>query len=144
MQVGIPKEVFPGERRVATTPETSKRLQKLGFKVLVESGAGAAADFSDALYEEAGCTVVQGAEALWSQADIIVKVREPMDHPELGKHEAELLDESKVLISFVWPAQNQDLVERLAATKATVLAMDAVPRISRAQKCDALSSMANI
>ncbi|NVB38792.1 Re/Si-specific NAD(P)(+) transhydrogenase subunit alpha [Pseudenhygromyxa sp. WMMC2535] len=144
MKVGIPKEVFPGERRVATTPETSKRLQKLGFTVLIEAGAGAAADFSDAAYEASGCTVVEGAEALWSTADIILKVREPMEHPGLGKHEAELLDASKVLISFIWPAQNEALVERLKATGATVLAMDAIPRISRAQKMDALSSMANI
>ncbi|KIG13619.1 NAD(P) transhydrogenase alpha subunit [Enhygromyxa salina] len=144
MKVGIPKEVLAGERRVATTPETAKRLQKLGFEVLIESGAGANADFSDDLYTAADCKIVAGAEALWAEADIVLKVREPMQHPELGKHEAELLREGQVLISFIWPAQNQELVELLAARKGTVLAMDAVPRISRAQKCDALSSMANI
>lgn len=144
MKVGIPKEVFEGERRVATTPETAKRLQKLGFTVLVERGAGAKADFSDELYAAADCKVVDGPEALWSEADIVIKVREPMQHPVLGKHEAELLREGQTLISFIWPAQNSELVEQLAARKATVLAMDAVPRISRAQKCDALSSMANI
>jgi H+-translocating NAD(P) transhydrogenase subunit alpha len=144
MKVGIPREVFANERRVATTPETAKRLQKLGFEVLVEAGAGAKADFSDELYTAAGCTVVPTTEALWEQVEIVLKVREPMDHPELGKHEAELLREGQVLISFIWPAQNEALVERLAARKATVLAMDAVPRISRAQKMDALSSMANI
>ena len=144
MKVGIPKEVHAGERRVATTPQTAKRLQKLGFTVLVESGAGAKADFSDDLYQEAGCEIIEGTEALYEAADIILKVREPMDHPALGKHEAELLREGQVLISFIWPAQNEELVERLAARKATVLGMDAVPRISRAQKCDALSSMANI
>jgi NAD(P) transhydrogenase subunit alpha len=144
MKVGIPSEVYPNERRVAATPETVKRLQKLGFEVLVESGAGAKADFSDAAYVEAGCSIVPSAEALWGAAEIVLKVREPMDHPTLGKHEAELLRSGQVLISFIWPAQNKELVERLAARKATVIAMDAVPRISRAQKLDALSSMANI
>jgi NAD(P) transhydrogenase subunit alpha len=144
MKVGIPKEVFAGERRVATTPETAKRLQKLGFEVLIERGAGAKADFSDELYTAAGCTIVDGAAALWAEADIVIKVREPMLHPELGIHEAELLREGQTLISFIWPAQNEELVQRLAARKATVLGMDTVPRISRAQKCDALSSMANI
>jgi NAD(P) transhydrogenase subunit alpha len=151
MKVGIPKEVFAGERRVATTPETAKRLQKLGFEVLVERGAGAKADFSDELYTAAGCKVVDGPAALWAESDIVIKVREPMLYPadhgggaELGMHEAELLREGQVLISFIWPAQNEELVKRLAARKATVIGMDTVPRISRAQKCDALSSMANI
>ena len=144
MKIGVPKEVFANERRVATTPDTAKRLQKLGFTVLVEAGAGIKADFSDELYVAADCTIVPSTEALYEQADIILKVREPMQHPELGKHEAELLREGQVLISFLWPAQNQELVERLAARKATVLAMDSIPRISRAQKMDALSSMANI
>jgi NAD(P) transhydrogenase subunit alpha len=151
MKVGIPKEVFAGERRVATTPETAKRLQKLGFEVLVERGAGAKADFSDELYTAAGCTIIDGAAALWAASDIVIKVREPMLYPvahdggaELVTHEADLLREGQVLISFIWPAQNEALVQRLAARKATVVGMDTVPRISRAQKCDALSSMANI
>jgi NAD(P) transhydrogenase subunit alpha len=144
MKVGIPSEVYPNERRVAATPETVKRLQKLGFEVLIESGAGAKADFSDAAYVAAGCSMVPSAEALWGAVDIVLKVREPMEHPVLGKHEADLLRPGQVLISFIWPAQNKELVDRLAARKATVLAMDAVPRISRAQKLDALSSMANI
>jgi NAD(P) transhydrogenase subunit alpha len=144
MKVGIPKEVFAGERRVATTPETAKRLQKLGFEVLVERGAGAKADFSDELYTAAGCTIIDGTAALWAESDVVIKVREPMLHPELGMHEAELVRAGQVLISFIWPAQNEELVKRLAARKATVLGMDTVPRISRAQKCDALSSMANI
>jgi NAD(P) transhydrogenase subunit alpha len=144
MKVGIPKEILAGERRVAATPETAKRLQKLGFEVLIESGAGAKADFSDELYTAADCKIVAGPEALWAEADIVLKVREPMQHPDLGRHEAELLREDQVLLSFIWPAQNEELVQLLAARKGTVLAMDAVPRISRAQKCDALSSMANI
>lgn len=144
MKVGIPKEISPGERRVATTPETAQRLQKLGFDVLIESGAGAAANFPDNLYEEAGCTVLPDAKTLWSTADVVLKVREPTDHPAEGVHESELLPEGGTLISFFWPDQNEDLVELFKARKANVLAMDKIPRITRAQKCDALSSMANI
>ncbi|PZD73733.1 NAD(P) transhydrogenase subunit alpha [Acaryochloris thomasi RCC1774] len=142
--VGIPKEVFPGECRVAATPETSQKLQKLGFKVLIESGAGAAANFSDTAYEEAGCHIVSDAATLWGSSKIILKVRAPQVNPASSQHESELLTEDKTLISFIWPAQNAELLEQLAARKATVLAMDSIPRISRAQKMDALSSMANI
>ncbi|NJK29242.1 MAG: Re/Si-specific NAD(P)(+) transhydrogenase subunit alpha [Acaryochloris sp. RU_4_1] len=144
LKVGIPKEVFPGECRVAATPDTAKTLQKMGFTVVIESGAGAAATFSDQVYEQAGCQVVSKATQLWQTADIILKVRAPQMHPTLKRHEAELLEEGKTLISFIWPAQNEDLLKQLAERKANVLAMDAIPRISRAQKMDALSSMANI
>ncbi len=143
-KVGIPREVAPGERRVATTPQTAQRLQKLGFEVLVEAGAGAGASFSDDAYRLAGCQVVADAASLWEQADIVLKVRPPQDHPDLHRHESELLKPEGTLVSFVWPAQNAELLQRLADRKATVLAMDSVPRISRAQKMDALSSMANI
>ena len=144
LKVGIPKEVFPGERRVAATPDTAKTLQKMGFEVLIEAGAGANATFSDAVYERAGCHIVVDANQLWETADIILKVRAPQMHPTLNRHEAELLNKGKTLISFIWPAQNEDLLKQLAERKANVLAMDAIPRISRAQKMDALSSMANI
>lgn len=144
LKVGVPKEVFPGERRVAATPDTAKTLQKMGFEVVIESKAGADATFSDQVYEQAGCQVVSDATQLWETADIILKVRAPQMHPTLNCHEAELLDEGKTLISFIWPAQNEDLLKRLAERKVNVLAMDAIPRISRAQKMDALSSMANI
>ncbi len=144
LKVGIPKEVRAGERRVAATPDTAKRLQKLGFEVLIESDAGQAASFSDDAYRQSGCQILPDASALWSAADIVLKVCAPDRHPVLGRHETELLREGGSLISFLWPAQNQDLLEKLATRKATVLAMDAVPRISRAQKMDALSSMANI
>ncbi|WP_309242618.1 Re/Si-specific NAD(P)(+) transhydrogenase subunit alpha [Limnofasciculus baicalensis] len=143
MKIGIPKEIYPGECRAAATPNTAKALQKLGFEVLIESGAGEKANFSDYLYKDAECQIVPDAETLWSSADIILKVRAPQMHPT-GKHEVDLLSEGGTLISFIWPAQNPELLEKLAARKATVLAMDAVPRISRAQKLDALSSMANI
>jgi NAD(P) transhydrogenase subunit alpha len=137
-KIGIPKEIYQNECRVAATPDTVKKLQKLGFEILVESGAGAAASFTDAAYQQAECQIVPDANTLWREADIILKVRAP-EHQEI-----EVMPEGKTLISFIWPAQNQELLERLASRNATVLAMDAVPRISRAQKMDALSSMANI
>ncbi|MGM0585595.1 MAG: Re/Si-specific NAD(P)(+) transhydrogenase subunit alpha [Pseudomonadota bacterium] len=138
MKIGAPREVFEGEKRVALTPDSAKRLQKLGYDCLVESGAGEPADFADAAYEAAGVTVVGSARELWEQADIIVKVRGP------SEEEAEAAPEGKLLISFIWPAQNEELLAKLNEKRLTVIAMDQVPRISRAQKMDALSSMANI
>ena len=138
LTIGVPRELFPGEKRVATVPDVVEKLIKLGFKVSVEAGAGAAANFDDASYVAAGATVADSAAALWSAADIIFKVRAP-DASEVG-----LLREGTTLVSFIWPAQNAELLQQLAARKVTVLAMDSVPRISRAQKLDALSSMANI
>jgi NAD(P) transhydrogenase subunit alpha len=143
MKVGVPKEVHAGECRVAATPDTAKRLQKLGFAVVVESGAGALASFSDDAYREAGCEIAAGPGDVWA-CDIVAKVREPEEHPGVGAHEATFLKEGSTLISFIWPAQNEQLVQRLSNAKANVIAMDAVPRITRAQKLDALSSMANI
>ena len=136
--IGVPKETAAGEKRVATVPEVVERLIKLGFKVAVQSGAGAAANFDDDTYRAAGAEVVDTAAALWSVSDIVFKVRAP------GAEEIALMREGGVLVSFIWPAQNPQLLKALAARKATVLAMDSVPRISRAQKLDALSSMANI
>lgn len=144
MKVGIPQEVYPGECRVAATPDTVKNLQKLGFDVLVESGAGKNANFTDEAYSKEKCQIVADAATLWASADIVLKVRPPQMHPELGKDETELLKEQGKLISFIYPAQNSELLEKLVARNATVLAMDAVPRITRAQKMDALSSMANL
>jgi NAD(P) transhydrogenase subunit alpha len=144
MRIGIPKEVHPGEKRVAATPESVKALIGLGFTVVVESGAGAAAHFGDPDYQNVGASMAPGARELWSQSDIVLKVRPPQQHPGLGVHEVDLLREGSTLIGFLWPAQNQELLRRLAARRATALAMDSVPRISRAQKLDALSSMANI
>ncbi len=138
MRIGVPKETYAGESRVATTPEVAAQLIDLGFEVAVESGAGTASSNSDDAYREAGCTVVGTAEELWSQSDIVMKVRAPDDE------EASRLRAGQTLISFIWPAQNPELLERLTKSGATVMAMDSVPRISRAQKVDALSSMANI
>jgi H+-translocating NAD(P) transhydrogenase subunit alpha len=144
MKVGIVKEIYPNECRVAATPDTVSRLQKLGFEVLIESGAGQAANFQDQLYVQAGAECHPDPQAVWTEADILIKVRPPMQHPQLGQHEADWLQPGKTLISFIWPAQNQPLLDQLAAHHVNVLAMDAIPRITRAQKMDALSSMANI
>jgi len=144
MKIGIPKEIHKNEKRVATTPEVTVQLQKLGFSVCVETGAGAEANFSDEAYQEAGAEIVKDAKTLWKESDIIFKVRAAEMHPAVGADEVELLSEGDHLISFIWPAQNEELLQRLAAKNITVLAMDSVPRVSRAQKCDALSSMANI
>ena len=138
MKIGVPKETYAGEKRVATTPEVIKWLQKLGYSVAVESGAGSEANFSDDAYREAGAEIINDTEALWDSADIIFKVRAPDDN------EIELLHEGQTLISFIWPAQNEALMQKLSSKKINILAMDSVPRISRAQKMDALSSMANI
>ena len=136
--IGVPKEVFPGEKRVATVPEVVEKLIKQGFRVAVEAGAGDAAQISDDAYRAAGAELVANRMQLWATADIVFKVRAP------NAEEVGLLREGQMLVSFIWPAQNPDLMQQLAARKATVLAMDSVPRISRAQKLDALSSMANI
>ena len=138
MKIGTPKETFIGEARVAMTPESALQLQKLGHECLIETGAGLAAGFSDALYKDAGVTVVKTAAALWKAADTIAKVRPPNDT------EAKRLSDGKTLISFFFPAQNEEQMAQIAAKGASVIAMDMVPRISRAQKMDALSSMANI
>ena len=136
--IGVPREIFAGEKRVATVPDVVVKLIKLGFAVSVESGAGDAANVSDDAYRAAGATIIEGAAKLWAGSDIIFKVRAPTVE-EVG-----LMKDGGTLVSFIWPAQNPDLLQKLAARKATVLAMDSVPRISRAQKLDALSSMANI
>ncbi len=144
MNIGVPKETRAGERRVAATPESIGRLKKLGFEILIESDAGAGASFNDDDYRNAGATVVADARDVWSQADIVLKVHPPDVHPTLGVHEADLLREGATLVSFLWPGKNKDLVARLAARKVSAIAIDQVPRITRAQKMDALSSMANI
>jgi NAD(P) transhydrogenase subunit alpha len=143
MKIGVPKEIRPGERRVAATPESVSRLVKLGFEVQIQKDAGEGAAFPDVEYEKAGAQIVAGTRELWSSSDVVLKVQPPDQHAELG-HEAELLREGGTLVSFLFPAKNTELIERLKKRKATVLAMDQVPRVTRAQKMDALSSMANI
>ena len=138
MKIGVPKEHYAGERRVALTPDTAGQFLKLGFTLAVESGAGAEAGFSDEAYGQAGVEVLPGAGPLWATCDIVMKVRSPT--PE----EVGLMHAGQILIGFIWPAQNRELLDSLAARKVSVLAMDSVPRLSRAQKCDALSSMSNV
>ena len=138
VKIGAPREVHEGEARVAMTPDSARQLQKLGHACVIEAGAGARAGFTDAAYREAEVEVVEGPEALFAAAEIVTKVRPPTDE------EAERLREGQTLISFFYPAQNEALLSRVKDRGATVIAMDMVPRISRAQKMDALSSMANI
>ena len=137
--IGVPKETAVGEKRVATVPEVVEKLIKLGFAVAVESGAGDAANCGDDAYRAAGAQILGSAAELWASADVVFKVRAPSD-AEVG-----LLREGGTLISFIWPAQNPELMQKLSAKKATVLAIDALPRtLSRAQKMDALTSQAGV
>jgi NAD(P) transhydrogenase subunit alpha len=138
-RIGVPREIFPGEKRVATVPDAVAKLVKLGFAVVVEQGAGDLADLSDAAYVEAGATIAPSAAALWSGSDIVFKVRAPT------ADEVALMHEGQTLIGFLWPAQNPELMQQLVAKKVTALSIDALPRtLSRAQKMDALTSMAGV
>ncbi|HEY5290799.1 MAG TPA: Re/Si-specific NAD(P)(+) transhydrogenase subunit alpha [Burkholderiales bacterium] len=137
--IGVPKETAAGEKRVATVPEVVEKLIKLGFSVNVESGAGDAANCSDETYRAAGAQIVEGAAKLWAESDIVFKVCVPTAE-EVG-----LMHEGQTLITFIWPAQNPELMQQLAARKVTVLAIDSLPRmLSRAQKMDALTSQAGV
>jgi NAD(P) transhydrogenase subunit alpha len=136
MKIGVPRELYAGEKRVATTPDVAAQLIKLGYEVMVESKAGEPANFPDAAFAASGCSI-GSADDVWS-SDIILKVRAP------AVEESDRLKAGQTLISFLWPAQNPELLQQLADKGVTALAMDSVPRISRAQKVDALSSMANI
>ena len=138
MKLGVPKEIIEGEARVALTPESAAQLQKLGYDCAIEAGAGAAAGFSDAQYEAAGVEIISDTDTLWSGSDIIAKLRQP--EPE----EMARLRNDLTLISFFNPGGNAEGLEQAKASGANVVAMEMVPRISRAQKMDALSSMANI
>ena len=138
-RIGVPKEIFSGEKRVATVPDVVTKLIKLGFSVVVEQGAGDLADLPDSAYEQAGASIAPSAAALWGGSDIVFKVRAPT------AEEVELMHEGQTLIGFLWPAQNPDLMQQLAAKKVTALSIDALPRtLSRAQKMDALTSMAGV
>jgi len=143
MIIGIPAEIHPGEKRVAASPEMVDKLIDAGFEVVVESGAGAGASFSDDAFREVGAAIADDPGGAWS-ADIVLKVRPPEFNSELDRDETELMSKGSCLISFIYPAQNKELLLQLASKKRSVLAMDSIPRISRAQKLDALSSMANI
>jgi NAD(P) transhydrogenase subunit alpha len=139
MRIGIPAETLAGEKRVATVPEIVEKLIKMGFNVAVESGAGDAANFSDEAYRTAGAEIVEGAAKLWAESDIVFKVTVPTSA------EVDLMPDGSTLIGFIWPAQNPELMQQLASKRATVLAIDALPRqLSRAQKMDALTSQAGV
>ncbi len=138
VKIGTPREVFDGEARVAMTPESARQLRKLGYECAIEADAGIAAGFSNASYEEAGVEIVEAARELWQNSDIVAKVRPPTE-AEINR-----MADGQTLVSFFYPAANDRLLELVKSRGANVIAMDMVPRISRAQKLDALSSMANI
>ncbi|MCX7239147.1 MAG: Re/Si-specific NAD(P)(+) transhydrogenase subunit alpha [Burkholderiales bacterium] len=138
-RIGVTREIFPGEKRVATVPEVVEKLVKLGFAVSVETGAGDAANFADETYVAAGAQIVDSAAKLWAECDIVFKVCVPTPA------EVEMMRQGGILIGFIWPAQNPELMQQLTAKKATVLAIDSLPRmLSRAQKMDALTSQAGV
>lgn len=140
MRVAVPREIAPGERRVALVPEIAARLSGAGFEIRVEAGAGDAAGFPDQAYRDAGAAVTPEAAALFMDADVVLKVQRPRDNPSLGRHEVDLIAEGATLISFFHPLSDPELVQRIATRRLTAFSMDLVPRITRAQKMDALSS----
>jgi len=144
MKIAIPVEIHRGEKRVSTSPDVISKLVDAGFEVIVESGAGSGANVGDDLFREAGADIAADTETLWSEGELFLKVRPPEFNDEIGRHEIELMPQGSHLISFIWPAQNGEMLQHLADREVTALAMDSIPRISRAQKLDALSSMANI
>jgi len=144
MIIGVPSERAPGEKRVALSPSSVAAAIKLGFKVNVQAGAGADAGFSDSEYQEHGAEIIDSPNQIYQGSDVIIKIRPPLHHGPQVEEELSLLERGKTLISLIGPGQNPDLLDTLAQHGITTLAMDAVPRISRAQKLDTLSSMANV
>ncbi len=145
MNLGIPKEIVAGETRVAIVPESVGKLTtKLGHTVRIESGAGLASGFSDAEYEKEGAEIVKDAGAVYSQSDVILKVQRPVDHPTLGKHEIDLMKQGSIYVGFFQPLNHPDLAERAAKAGVNVIAMDQIPRITKAQRMDVLSSQTNL
>lgn len=144
MIIGVPKEVLSGENRVAAVPDVVSKFIKRGFEVLIESGAGSNAGYTDDQYENAGAKIVKGAEEVYSASDIILKVQRPVEHPGLNKHELELMKEGSLLITFLYSLHHPELAKQCAEKGVDVISMDAIPRTTLAQKMDALSSQANI
>jgi NAD(P) transhydrogenase subunit alpha len=146
MLIGIPKEILPEEKRVAATPETVRKYIDLGFDVAVESSAGEGVLISDEAYEDAGATMIADIERLFAEADVVLKVKQPIFNERLDKHEVNMLRDDGILITFLHPAapENHDIVKRLRDKNITALTMDGIPRISRAQRMDALSSMSTV
>ena len=144
MRLGIPREVTPGETRVSIVPETVGKLVKAGHQVAVETGAGTVSSNTDDAYRQAGATIAPGPRETYEGAQVVVKVREPVSHPALGAHEADLVPGGAVFIAFLGRDAGSEAVKRLATRGVTAFSMEMIPRTSRAQKLDALSSMANI
>ena len=145
MILGIPKEIVSGETRVAIVPESVGRLTgKLGYTVKVESGAGEASGFSDAEFQKEGAEIVKDAAALYSQVDVVLKIQRPVDHPVAGKHELDLMKKGGLYIGFFQPLNYPDLAKRAADAGVNVIAMDQIPRITKAQRMDVLSSQTNL
>ena len=144
MIIGVVKEIHHGERRVAMAPSVVKQCLKIGHSVLVEHGAGVIANFTDEQYKDSGAEILKTAENVWERAEVVLKIRPPEENLETGKHEADLLRKDSYLICMLSPGRNPGLLERLAKTGGTAIAVDAIRRISRAQSMDVLSSMANI
>ncbi|MBS1256029.1 MAG: NAD(P) transhydrogenase subunit alpha [Deltaproteobacteria bacterium] len=144
MIIGVVKEIHHGERRVAMAPSVVKQCMKNGHSVLVEQGAGVIANFTDEQYQDSGAELASDAHDVWQQAEVVLKIRPPEENPETGKHEADLLRKDACLICLLNPGRDPELLKRLAKTGGTAIAVDAIPRISRAQSMDVLSSMANI
>ncbi len=146
LTISVPKEILAGERRVAAIPQTVEQCVKAGAKVLVEAGAGDKSYFHDEDYIQAGAEIVTSTEELYRRADVILKVKEPHNNPALGKHEVELMPEGSILISFLHPANpsNHDMVKMLASSGITSFTLDSIPRISRAQHMDTLTSMSTV
>ena len=144
MIIAIPKEILKGENRVACVPDVASKYIKAGFEVHVENNAGMNAGFRNEDYEKAGAKVVSNLNELYSSADIVLKVQRPLDHPEAGKHELDLIKKGTLLITFLYPLHYFDLAKQCAAKGINVISMDMIPRTTIAQKMDALSSQANI
>jgi H+-translocating NAD(P) transhydrogenase subunit alpha len=144
MKLGVPREIIPGETRVALIPDSVVQLTKKGVEVLVESGAGAAASFLDEAYEKAGATIVPDPASVFGQSDVICKVQRPVLNEQVGKHEIAMMRPGTVLLTFFQPLVNHDLVQMLAEGRITSFSMDAIPRTTRAQNMDALSSMSTV
>ena len=144
MIIAIPKEIYPGENRVSCVPDVASKYIKQGFEVLVEKDAGLMAGFTNENYEAAGVKVVERLTDLYASADIVLKVQRPVDHPQEGKNEIELMKSGTILITFLYPLSYSKLAEKCAEKGINVISMDMIPRTTIAQKMDALSSQANI
>jgi len=144
MKIGVPREIGPGDRRVALVPESARQLKAAGAEILIEAGAGVGAFHADQAYKDVGASIVSDPASLWSDADLVVKIQPPLPNSTTGRHEADMLREGGVLACMLRPLSNLDVVRTLAARKVSSFSMDLIPRTTRAQRMDALSSMATV